>query len=105
VVVWYGNHTHFAIVVAKANIREHVIESLSWIRGADRKEIDAEIKSGGGDTAIDSKEGEAVCVLVEDALELGELVQASDLQPEQLTSVASLTGLFQRRIDSLAKEE
>jgi hypothetical protein len=82
----------------KATIREHVIESLCWVRDADRATVDRDVESHGGDLRIDSKEGEAVCVIVEDALELGELVEAADLQPEQLTSIESITHLFEERI-------
>jgi hypothetical protein len=39
-------------------------------------------------------------------LELGELVQAADLVPEELTSVASLTRLFGQRVnDCLTQTE
>jgi len=79
-------------------IREHIIESLSWVRDAERSDIDADVDAHGGDLRIDSKEGEALCVLLEDALGLGELVQASDLKPEELTSISSLTRLFEERI-------
>jgi len=79
-------------------IREHVIESLCWVRDADRAAIDRDIANHGGDLRIDSKEGEAVCAIVEDALELGDIVEAADLQPEQLTSVESLTRLFEERV-------
>ena len=79
-------------------IREHVIESLCWVREADRATIDRDIETHQGDLRIDSKEGEAVCVMVEDALQLGELIEAADLQPEQLTSIESLTRLFEQRV-------
>lgn len=82
----------------RERIREHVIESLCWVRDTDRRTVDRDIESHGGDLRIDSKEGEAVCAIVEDALELGELVEAADLQPEQLTSIESLTRLFEERI-------
>ena len=83
--------------VDEQTIREHVIKSLCWVRDAKRPQVDAEVKAHGGDMRIDSKEGEAICVLVEDALGLGEIVQASDLRPEELTSISSLTRLFVRR--------
>lgn len=89
------------MVVTEANresIREHIIEGLSWVRDIARSDIDAEIGAHDGDLRLDSKEGEAVCVIVEDALGLGELVQACDLQPEQLTSISALTRLFEQRI-------
>jgi hypothetical protein len=95
-------------VVSKLNrtrIREHVIESLCWVRDADRGTIDRDIQSHGGDLRIDSKEGEAVCVIVEDALELGDLVEAADLQPEQLTSIESITRLFEERIANCGDAE
>ncbi len=79
-------------------IRQHVIESLCWVRDANRTEMDRDIESHDGDLRVDSKEGEAVCILVEDALELGELVEAADLQPEELTSISSLTRLIEERI-------
>jgi hypothetical protein len=79
-------------------ILEHITESLCSVRGLGRLHIDTEVEAGGGDLRIDSKEGEAICVLVEDALELGELVQACDLEPEQLTSISSLARLFDERI-------
>ncbi|MBA3422825.1 MAG: hypothetical protein H0U12_13220 [Thermoleophilaceae bacterium] len=60
--------------------------------------MDRDIESHDGDLRVDSKEGEAVCILVEDALELGELVEAADLQPEELTSISSLTRLIEERI-------
>lgn len=82
----------------KQEIREHVIESLCWVRDAERAAVDREIESHDGDLRIDSKEGEAVCAIVEDALELGDIVEAADLQPEQLTSVESLTRLFEERV-------
>jgi hypothetical protein len=80
------------------DLRERIIESLCSVRDVPRQTIDAEIAANGGDLQIDSKEGEAICAIVEDALELGELVQAADLMPEVLTSVASLTGLFVKRV-------
>lgn len=79
-------------------MRELVIDTLCLVRGDERTEIDRDIESHGGDVRIDSKEGEAVCVLVEEALGLGELVRASDLKPEELTCVSSLTRLFEERI-------
>lgn len=87
-------------MVAEPNdtvIREHIVQSLAWVRDKKRSELDAEIEAAGGDLRIDSKEGEAVCVLVEDAIELGELVEPSDLTPEELTSISSLTRLFKKR--------
>ncbi len=86
------------IKVNEQTIREHVIESLCWVRDTERAALDRHIESHGGDLRIDSKEGEAICAIVEDALELGELVEAADLQPEQLTSVESLTRLFEERV-------
>lgn len=79
-------------------LRDRVIESLCLVRDVPRRTIDSEIDSNGGDLRIDSKEGEAICAIVEEALELGELVQAADLVPEELTSVASLTRLFEQRV-------
>jgi hypothetical protein len=87
-------------------LRERVIESLSLVRDVPGRTIDSEIDSNGGDLRIDSKEGEAICAIVEEALELGELVQAADLVPEELTSVASLTRLFGQRVnDCLTQTE
>jgi hypothetical protein len=85
------------------NVREEIIEGLCMVRDVTRRTINSEIASSGGDLRIDSKEGEAICAIVEDALELGELVQAADLMPEELTSVASLTRLFERRVDGLTQ--
>lgn len=88
-------------VVSEPNaeaIREHIIESLCWVRDAVRADVDRDIEAHDGNLRIDSKEGEAVCIVVEDALELGELVEAADLQPEELTSIASLTQLFEKRL-------
>lgn len=79
-------------------IREHVIESLCEVRGDERADIDREIEKQQGNLRIDSREGEAVCAIVEDALRLGELVEAADLQPEQLTSIESLARLFEERV-------
>lgn len=84
--------------INRQTIREHILESLSWVRDLDRAAVDADVEAHGGDVRIDSKEGEAICVLVEDALELGELVQACDLQPEQVSSLSALTQLFERRV-------
>jgi hypothetical protein len=90
--------------IDKNGIREHLLEGLAWVRDVDRAELDSEVSAHGGDLRIDSKEGEAVCVLVEDALGLGELVQVADLKPEELSSLSSLTDLFDRRIgDHLAR--
>jgi hypothetical protein len=97
-----------AIVVTEPNrqqIREHIIESLCEVRGDDRALVDQEIERHQGDLRIDSKEGEAVCAIVEDALELGELVQAADLLPEQLTSIQSLTELFEKRVADHVTEQ
>jgi hypothetical protein len=85
-------------------LRERVIESLCSVRDIERDALGAEINSNGGDLRIDSKEGEAICAIVEDALELGELVQVADLMPEELTSVSSLTGLFERRLNDRSGE-
>jgi hypothetical protein len=88
----------------KNKIREHLLESLAWVRDIERADLDGEVSAHGGDLRIDSKEGEAVCVLVEDALGLGELVQPADLKPEELSSLSSLTDLFDTRIgDHLAR--
>lgn len=81
------------------DISEQVIGALCLVRGVSRRTIASELASSGGDLRIDSKEGEAICAIVEDALELGELVQAADLMPEELTSVASLARLFAQRIN------
>ena len=81
------------------DIRQQVIEGLCLVRGVGRQTIDSEIASSGGDLRIDSKEGEAICAIVEGGLELGELVQAADLMPEELTTVASLTRLFGQRVN------
>jgi hypothetical protein len=86
-------------------IREHIIESLCWVRDAERDDINQEIEAHGGDLRIDSKEGEAVCVLVEDALDVGELVEAADLQPEELTSIGSLSRLFDGRLAAYRSSE
>ena len=97
----YENRTQRRAVVSELNtqaIREHIIESLSWVRDTERASVDRDIGEHGGDLRIDSKEGEAICVLVEDALGLGDLVHAEDLQPEELSSVSSLTRLFEERI-------
>lgn len=82
----------------KAKIREHLLESLAWVRDVERADLDSEVSAHGGDLRIDSKEGEAVCVLVEDALGLGELLQAADLKPEELSSLSSLTDLLDKRV-------
>jgi hypothetical protein len=84
--------------VNEAAVRGLIIESLCDVRDADRADIDTEIAAHENDLRIDSKEGEAICIDVEDALGLGELVEASDLKPEELTSISSLTRLFMGRI-------
>jgi hypothetical protein len=84
-------------------ISDRVIESLCSVRDVPRKTIDVEIAANGGDLRIDSKEGEAICAIVEERLGLGELVQAADLKPEELTSVASLTHLFAERVGEQAQ--
>jgi hypothetical protein len=81
------------------NLRERIIKSLCLVRDVARRAIDLEIDSNGGDLRIDSKEGEAICAIVEDELDLGELVQAADLMPEELTSLTSLTRLFEQRVN------
>ena len=48
----------------------------------------------GGDLVIDSKEAECVIAFVEEELGLGELVSAADLEPEQMTSLRTLTLLL-----------
>lgn len=80
------------------DLREQVIEGLCLVRNVQRRTIDTEVATSGGDLRIDSKEGEAICAIVEEMLGVGELVQAADLMPEELTSVASLTRLFERRL-------
>lgn len=85
--------------LSQKDLRERVIESLCLVRDVPRRTIDSEIDSNGGDLRIDSKEGEAICAIVEEALGLGELVQAADLMPEELTSVTSLTRLFSQRVN------
>ena len=83
-------------------IRGHILDELAWVRDIERDELDAQVAAAGGDLKIDSKEGEAVCIGVEDALGLGELVEASDLKPEELTSISSLTRLFSKRVSDHA---
>ena len=86
----------------QANLRERIVESLCLVRGVSRQTIDSEMEATtGGDLRIDSKEGEAICAVMEVELGLGELVQAADLLPEELTSVASLTRLFAQRVSEL----
>lgn len=101
----YENRTRWTVVVAKPDkktIREHVIEALASVRDIPRPDLDSEVGGSGGDLRIDSKEGEAVCVIVEDTLGLGELVQAGDLRPDELSSLSSLVGLFDKRIGNRA---
>ena len=43
------------------------------MRDVARQTIDAEIDSNGGDLRIDSKEGEAICAIVEDVSSLASL--------------------------------
>lgn len=82
----------------EAVVRELIVESLCTVRDADRADIDTEIAAHENDLRIDSKEGEAICIDVEDALGLGELLEASDLKPEELASISSLARLFMGRI-------
>lgn len=86
------------------DLTEHIVESLAEARGITRAEVDAEISAAGGDLRIDSKEGEFICVVVEDALGLGDLVEAADLEPEQLSSISALTQLFLERLMSVTTD-
>jgi hypothetical protein len=76
-------------------IRDHIIEGLAEVRDVTRADVDRDIEQHGGDLRIDSKEGEAICAIVEDALAFGELIGAADLQPEELSSISSLTRLIE----------
>jgi hypothetical protein len=88
-------------LVAELNendIREQIVNGVAWVRDIERADLDGELAAAGGDLRIDSKEGEAICILVEDVIGLGDVVEASDLRPEELTSISSLTRLFTKRI-------
>ena len=79
----------------QGKLNELLRDALAEVRGVGRAEIDVAIDGAGGDLVIDSKEGEAVAVIVEDELGLGELVQGADLEPEELSSISALTQLFE----------
>ena len=78
----------------KAEIRALVLRGVADTRSDNLTELKQQ--AGQGDIVIDSKEAECVIAYVEDELGLGELVSASDLAPEQLASLDSLTEILTR---------
>jgi hypothetical protein len=85
-------------VLDRDGVRDAVVAALADVRVCDTAEIGALIASDGGDTRMDSKEAEVIIARVEASLDVSDLVKASDLRPDQLTSVETLTALLFDRL-------
>jgi hypothetical protein len=78
-----------------SEISDCVLRGLADTRDESVSALRGQLK--GGDLAIDSKEAECVIAFVEDELGVGELVSSADLEPEQMTSLRTLTQILVRR--------
>jgi hypothetical protein len=75
-------------------IGDLILRGLAHTRDADLNDLQQRARQG--DLVIDSKEAECVIAYVEDELGVGELASSTDLTPEQLTSLKSLTKILTR---------
>jgi hypothetical protein len=82
-------------MASASQVSDCVIRGLAEARDEPEALVRGQIR--GGDLVIDSKEAECVIVFVEDELGLGELVSSADLEPEQMTSLRTLTQMLVRR--------
>jgi hypothetical protein len=85
-------------MASAAQVAQCVLDGLAETRAESVAGVRGQMKSG--DLAIDSKEAECVIAFVEDQLGLGELVSSADLEPEQMTSLKTLTQIL---VQSAAK--
>jgi hypothetical protein len=79
-------------------VRRVVVEAAAAVEGCGTEEIEARAASNGGDIEVDSRVGEVVIARVEAAFGGDKLARAADLEPEQLTGVASLSRLLHARL-------
>jgi hypothetical protein len=82
----------------RGGVRDAVVTALADVRVCDVAEIETLAAGDGGDVRMDSKEAEVIIARVEASLGVSDLVKASDLRPDQLTSVETLTTLLFARL-------
>lgn len=82
----------------RGGVRDAVVAALADVRASDVAEIETLATGGGGDVRMDSKEAEVIIARVEASFGVSDLVKASDLRPDQLTSVETLTTLLFDRL-------
>lgn len=79
-------------------VRTEVATALADIRGCTSEELEADAATAGGNLEIDSKEAEVIIARVETVLDAGKLARASDLEPEQLAGLDTLSRLLHERM-------
>jgi hypothetical protein len=82
-------------MASASRVADCVLRGLAETRDEPLASLRAQLEDG--DLVIDSKEAECVIVFVEDELGLGELVSSADLEPEQMTSLHTLTQILVQR--------
>ena len=84
---------------AEQQLKGHIVDALAQVRAMSVDELSREVAAGGGDCRVDSKEAEVVIVILE-RLFNRRLAQIEDLEPEEINSIAALTGLIGSRLSS-----
>jgi hypothetical protein len=79
-----------------AELADAILRALAEVQARPVAELEAEAAANGGDIEIASPEAVAVIAVLED-LYGHPLAHVEDLEPEQLTSLASLSDLMTRR--------
>lgn len=80
----------------KDDLIDMIVDSLASARCVEASDLQAERTEGNGDLEVTSLEAVAIIVMMESRLGRT-LAKVEDLEPEVLTSVASLAELFYRR--------
>jgi acyl carrier protein len=78
-------------------VRAQVVEALAEIRVCSVAEIEREMSEGDGNVVLDSIEGVALIAALETTLGR-ELPGPEDLEPQEYTSINSLTALIERKL-------
>jgi hypothetical protein len=84
--------------VTLEEVRRAAAEAVAAVEGCHPEDVESRAASNGGDLEIDSRVGEVVIARVESAFGGDELARASDLEPEQVTSLRTLSGLLHSRL-------
>lgn len=75
-----------------------IIEKLAYVRGVDPDELQRHFQACADEFEIDSKEGQTVAIMIEEALDCDGLIRPEDERPENLTTIESLARLIERRL-------